>query len=167
MPLSASVIEPAASVLLPLPLSGHRGTALLVDDDELVRMSTADMRADLGYQVVEASSAEEARLDAIDMVERAGFEPIEAMSVEDAIAISARRADIRVVYMDLDMPRGVRVSRLRPPSATAALHWIILTAASFAKADLTLPVRAEFYAKPVRRREIVAAMRRITASAST
>lgn len=37
-----------------------RGTALLVDDEELVRMSTADMLADLGYEVVEAVSAEEA-----------------------------------------------------------------------------------------------------------
>jgi CheY-like chemotaxis protein len=37
-----------------------RGTALLVDDEDLVRMSTADMLMDLGYGVVEASSAEEA-----------------------------------------------------------------------------------------------------------
>jgi CheY-like chemotaxis protein len=36
------------------------GTALLVDDEELVRMSTADMLSDLGYTVVEAASAEEA-----------------------------------------------------------------------------------------------------------
>ena len=36
------------------------GTALLVDDEELVRMSTADMLSELGYQVTEASSAEEA-----------------------------------------------------------------------------------------------------------
>jgi CheY-like chemotaxis protein len=33
---------------------------LLVDDEELVRMSTSDMLADLGYAVVEANSAEEA-----------------------------------------------------------------------------------------------------------
>jgi PAS domain S-box-containing protein len=37
-----------------------RGTALLVDDEELVRASTADMLADLGYSVVEVSSGEEA-----------------------------------------------------------------------------------------------------------
>jgi PAS domain S-box-containing protein len=37
-----------------------RGTALLVDDEELVRMSTADMLIDLGFEVVEASSADEA-----------------------------------------------------------------------------------------------------------
>jgi len=36
------------------------GTALLVDDEDLVRMSTADMLQDLGYSVTEVSSAEEA-----------------------------------------------------------------------------------------------------------
>jgi CheY-like chemotaxis protein len=43
-----------------LPASKARGRALLVDDEELVRMSTADMLADLGFEVVEAGSAEEA-----------------------------------------------------------------------------------------------------------
>jgi CheY-like chemotaxis protein len=37
-----------------------RGVALLVDDEALVRMSTADMLTDLGFDVIEASSAEEA-----------------------------------------------------------------------------------------------------------
>jgi CheY-like chemotaxis protein len=36
------------------------GIALLVDDEELIRLSTADMLAELGYAVVEAGSAEEA-----------------------------------------------------------------------------------------------------------
>lgn len=36
------------------------GTVLLVDDEDLVRCSTADMLAELGYAVVEADSAEEA-----------------------------------------------------------------------------------------------------------
>jgi nitrogen-specific signal transduction histidine kinase/CheY-like chemotaxis protein len=44
-----------ASKTLPL-----RGTALLVDDEELVRLSAADMLNDLGYAVIEAASAEEA-----------------------------------------------------------------------------------------------------------
>jgi CheY-like chemotaxis protein len=40
----------------------HRGSGivLLVDDEELVRLSTADMLTELGYTVVEADSAEEA-----------------------------------------------------------------------------------------------------------
>jgi CheY-like chemotaxis protein len=36
------------------------GTALLVDDEDVVRASTADMLAEFGYIVVEAASAEEA-----------------------------------------------------------------------------------------------------------
>jgi CheY-like chemotaxis protein len=38
---------------------------LLVDDEELVRMSTAAMLADLGYEVVEAGSGE----DALELLE--------------------------------------------------------------------------------------------------
>jgi CheY-like chemotaxis protein len=37
-----------------------RGKILLVDDEDLVRLSTADMLIELGYDVVEAGSAEEA-----------------------------------------------------------------------------------------------------------
>ena len=37
-----------------------QGTVLLVDDEDLVRLSTADMLIELGFAVVEASSAEEA-----------------------------------------------------------------------------------------------------------
>jgi CheY-like chemotaxis protein len=36
------------------------GVALLVDDEDLVRASTADMLAELGYAVVEAGSADDA-----------------------------------------------------------------------------------------------------------
>jgi len=42
------------------PLPARLGTALLIDDEDLVRMSTAHMLADLSYDVVEAASAEEA-----------------------------------------------------------------------------------------------------------
>ncbi len=41
------------------PLQVRLGTALLIDDEDLVRMSTAHMLADLSYHVVEAASAEE------------------------------------------------------------------------------------------------------------
>ncbi|MDB5614884.1 MAG: hybrid sensor histidine kinase/response regulator, partial [Devosia sp.] len=42
-----------------------KGVALLVDDEDVVRMSTADMLSDLGFEVVEASSAARA----IELVE--------------------------------------------------------------------------------------------------
>lgn len=45
-----------------LPTTKHEadGTALLVDDHDLVRMTTAEMLRELGYEVIEAGSAEEA-----------------------------------------------------------------------------------------------------------
>ena len=102
------------------------------------------------------------RIDALDMVEQAGFEAVEAMSVDDAIRILETRPDIRIVYMDLDMPRGVKGIEL---AARIRDRWppieIVLTAAYFNEQDLTMPARAEFYAKPVQRDDVIAAMRRM------
>ena len=49
--------QPAAAVPASVNASG---TVLLVDDEDLVRLSTADMLIELGYRVVEAASAEAA-----------------------------------------------------------------------------------------------------------
>jgi CheY-like chemotaxis protein len=46
------------------PASVAAGTALLVDDEAVVRASTAEMLMELGYRVIEASSAEKA----LDMI---------------------------------------------------------------------------------------------------
>ncbi|NIJ09329.1 signal transduction histidine kinase [Sphingomonas vulcanisoli] len=54
LPVSADTVVralPAAAQLTPIA-----GTALLVDDEDLVRASTADMLADIGFKVIEASS---------------------------------------------------------------------------------------------------------------
>lgn len=53
-----------------VPALPRAGVALIVDDEDLVRLSTADMLSELGYQVVEASNGEEA----LDRV-RSGLEP--------------------------------------------------------------------------------------------
>jgi PAS domain S-box-containing protein len=60
LPVSLEPIDDEAASTVRLPARKHRGKALLVDDEELVRMSTADMLTDLGFEVTEASSAEEA-----------------------------------------------------------------------------------------------------------
>jgi CheY-like chemotaxis protein len=105
------------------------------------------------------------RLDAISMVERAGFEAVEALDIRHALQLLETRLDIRVVYMDLDMPRGRKGLEL---AMTIRDRWppieIILTAAYVTADDIVLPERAEFYPKPVRPNEVVAAMRRMAAS---
>ncbi|WP_068092172.1 ATP-binding protein [Novosphingobium rosa] len=59
LPVSkALAAQPAASV--PTQTSAMTGVALLVDDEPLVRMSTADMLTELGFEVIEASSGPEA-----------------------------------------------------------------------------------------------------------
>ena len=70
LPISIGSVGIEDSETSAIPAIVTRGTALLIDDEELVRMSTADMLIDLGYEVTEAISAEEA----LDLL-RAGLEP--------------------------------------------------------------------------------------------
>ena len=60
LPVGTDAVEEAPAPHHEADEIAHRGVALLVDDEDLVRMTTADMLMDLGYVVVEANSAEEA-----------------------------------------------------------------------------------------------------------
>jgi PAS domain S-box-containing protein len=60
LPESAAAPEPTEPLPIIAASATARGSVLLVDDEELVRMSTADMLSDLGYSVTEAISGEDA-----------------------------------------------------------------------------------------------------------
>jgi signal transduction histidine kinase/CheY-like chemotaxis protein len=60
LPQSLSPIAAAEALPASAPRPNGRGVALLVDDENVVRASIADMLAELGYEVIEADSAEEA-----------------------------------------------------------------------------------------------------------
>lgn len=60
LPLSPESAASATPTEAPTAEVRANGRVLLVDDEPLVRSSTAGMLADLGYEVVEANSAEEA-----------------------------------------------------------------------------------------------------------
>ncbi|WP_200819685.1 PAS domain-containing protein [Methylopila sp. Yamaguchi] len=60
LPVSPNIVTATEALAAPLASLVERGLALLVDDEEVVRASTADMLEELGYRVQEASSAEAA-----------------------------------------------------------------------------------------------------------
>jgi DNA-binding NtrC family response regulator len=83
--------------------AAHAGCALVVDDEEYIRVSTADMLMELGFVVRDAGTAE-AALAAID----AGFRPdilvtdhlMPGMTgVELAHAVQARDPGIRILIV--------------------------------------------------------------------
>lgn len=59
LPVSSHSVSETEMRVIPLS-SGKRGLVLLVDDEDVVRASTADMLEDLGYRVQEAGSGEAA-----------------------------------------------------------------------------------------------------------
>jgi PAS domain S-box-containing protein len=60
LPVSAAPVSPGAGASADNEGVRSAGTALLVDDEDLVRGSTADMLADFGFDVLQATSAAEA-----------------------------------------------------------------------------------------------------------
>ncbi|MDB5721411.1 MAG: hypothetical protein JWP15_2029 [Alphaproteobacteria bacterium] len=64
--LPVTQVEGTTRVVAEAPVSPGAGTILLADDEELVRASTAEMLRELGFEVVEVTSADEAlrRIDA-------------------------------------------------------------------------------------------------------
>jgi PAS domain S-box-containing protein len=69
LPVSAAVAEGSTSPASTPQSAQAHGRALVVDDEDLVRASTAEMLAELGYEVVEAGCAEDA-LRFLDGAER-------------------------------------------------------------------------------------------------
>lgn len=108
---------------------------LVVEDEPILRMSAVALIKELGYATVEAADA---------------FE---------AVGILEQRADIRIVFTDIDMPGGVSGTML---AAAIRDRWppidIILTSgATIPPADL-IPERGLFLPKPVSDGEIKRAL---------
>ena len=103
------------------------------------------------------------RMMAVDMVEDAGFEAVEAADAIQAVSILESRTDVRIVFTDIDMPRGMDGMML---AAAVRDRWppieIILTSGHVNAADVRLPPRGVFFAKPYMVEKVVAALNRMS-----
>ena len=106
------------------------------------------------------------RLDSAETIESAGFEVIQAANADEAIAILNARPDIHVVFTDIQMPGsmdGLKLARFVrgrwPPIKIVATSVFV----NVAKDDL--PEGSRFLTKPYRPAQIIATLRELTAAA--
>lgn len=107
------------------------------------------------------------RLDSAETIGNAGFEVVLAANADEAIAILKSRPDIRVVFTDIQMPGsmdGLKLARFVrdrwPPIK------IIATSGRVVAGDDDLPAGSLFLPKPYRGAELVAALRGLTGTAN-
>jgi len=117
---------------------GQRPVVLVVEDENLVRMS------------------------ALEMVQEAGFEAIAASDADEAIRILESRGDIRAVFTDIQMPGsmdGLRLARVVrdrwPPVA------LIVTSGQTMVPESDLPTGGRFLQKPYAPMQIKATLQQL------
>src|ERR1700761_1192481 len=99
------------------------------------------------------------RLDSAEVVAKAGFEVVQAANADEAIAILTARSNIHVVFTDIQMPGSMDGLKLAqfvrnrwPP------HKIIATSGHVHVGDDDLPSGSLFLPKPYQGAELVAAL---------
>src|SRR6202167_3159141 len=100
------------------------------------------------------------RMDSAEVIENAGFEVVQAANADEAIAILTARPDIHVVFTDIQMPGsmdGLKLARFVrdrwPPIK------IIATSGLVALGEGDLPEGGVFIAKPYTATRIAATLR--------
>jgi CheY-like chemotaxis protein len=118
--------------------SGAGEIVLIVEDEAIQRMRTADMLYDGGFWSVEASDAYQ------------------------ALRLLESRPDIRIVFTDIRLPYGMDGLEL---AAVIRQRWpdieIAVTSGCRDASDADLPDRAVFFQKPYRSHEVLPVLRRM------
>lgn len=108
---------------------------LVVEDEPLIRMNTADVCLDAGYEVLEAANADE------------------------ALVLLQARSDIELIITDVDMPGSMdglaMAHKVRDMMPSIAL--ILASGKAFPHSS-ALPVGAMFFSKPFQGSDILDAM---------
>jgi CheY-like chemotaxis protein len=102
------------------------------------------------------------RMQAVSMIEEAGYDVVEASNADDAIAILEVRGDIRIVFTDIEMPGsmdGLKLARYVrdrwPPIQ------LVVTSGRQQINDADLPRRSQFVPKPYDSHRLVTVIQRL------
>ena len=104
-------------------------------------------------------------MDAVDLVTEAGFEAIGTKNADEAIRILESRADIRIVFTDVNMPGSMDGIKL----AHAVRHrWppieiIVTSGLTLGNVEELLPERGVFFPKPYTPAQVASALHRLAA----
>jgi CheY-like chemotaxis protein len=105
--------------------TGQQPTVLVVEDQPLTRVATVETLEDAGFQVLEASNADE------------------------AIRILEARDNVRIVFTDIDMPGSMDGLKL---ARAVRDRWppikIVITSGQLIPNETDLPAGGRFVAKP-------------------
>lgn len=108
---------------------------LVVEDDPLVLLATADMIEEAGYYVLQAGNADE------------------------AMVLLETRPDIRIIFTDIEMPGSMDGVKL---AACVHERWppvtIIVTSGRIPASEIVSPTGSLFLPKPYRPHELVACL---------
>ncbi len=116
--------------------ASSRPAVLIAEDDELLRMLTADV------------------------AEEAGFAAFEAGNADDAMAILESRSDVTLLLTDIDMPGSMDGLELAHAVHNRWPHLgIIIVSGQVDLAEHDLPPRSCFIAKPYRADQIISGLR--------
>ena len=102
------------------------------------------------------------RLDSAETIEHAGFEVIQAANADEAIAILTARPDIHVVFTDIQMPGSMDGLKL---ARAVRGRWppikIVATSGHVHVRDTDLPEGGRFLPKPYSPREVTGVLREL------
>jgi len=114
---------------------------LIVEDEVLIRMNTADVVHDLGFNAIEATDADQ------------------------AIALLEDAPEIAVVFTDIQMPGSLDGLRL---AAVVRERWppvkLLITSGQVTPSPVELPLGAKFISKPYHARQLEVALRDLIAA---
>lgn len=100
------------------------------------------------------------RMQAVNMVEDAGYTSVEAADADEAFAILESRADIALLFTDIQMPGSMDGLRL---AHAVYRRWppikIILVSGQLNLSSSDMPLDSRFFGKPLVSGKMVAEMR--------